>query len=59
MVVGPWHEDGAKRFKQQWRDESRKLKSRIEMGVYKAGLARKRVYYNTKEQALRTILEKD
>ena len=26
------------------------------MGVYKAGIARKRVYYNTKEKALRLLL---
>lgn len=56
MVVGPWNEDGAKLFKQEWRDESRKLRSRIEMGVYKAALARKRFYFNTKDDALKRML---
>jgi hypothetical protein len=49
MVIGPWHANGAKQFKQQWRDESRKLRSRIEMGVYKAALMQKIVYYNDSE----------
>lgn len=36
MVVGPWFANGGKAFKQSWRRNSRKLKSRLKMGLSKA-----------------------
>jgi len=55
LVIGPWYGNGGKLFKQIWRKSSRKLKSRLYMGITKAFEQNKRVYISTKSRLLKNL----
>lgn len=45
LVIGPWYGNGGRAFKQAWRRSSRKLKSRLAMGLLKAQEENKNAYW--------------